>query len=408
MINYNKDELSKIYGENPNVAEFEKRLGKLESIFEKTYNEKATDGFSSPGRIEICGNHTDHNNGKVLVGAVDCDMLGVVSKCDNIIEIMSEGFPKIHIDLKNTSLMEKEKGTSLALVKGVVEGFKQRNLAVGGFKMAMDSKIFKGAGVSSSAAYELLIAEILNFYYNGDSLDRFLMAEIGQYSENVYFGKPCGLLDQSGISFGGVVTIDFEDHTNPKVEKLGCNLLGYEVVLVNTGDHSKLTNEYAEIRIEMNEVAEFFGKSVLREVDEKQFYGSFKELIKKFTGRHILRAIHFFEENHRVEIGVEGIKNGDTEQMLFAIGDSGVSSQINLQNVRVEGDRQQNVPLTLAIAESFVQDGVVRVHGGGFAGTILCLVAEAEKAEFVSNMENIFGKENVFSALVRENGTCHI
>ncbi|MEG2116913.1 MAG: galactokinase family protein, partial [Clostridia bacterium] len=406
-MSYNKENLKKIYGDGKGLQEFDGRVAKLARVFENKFGISNSDIFSSPGRIEIVGNHTDHNHGQVLVGAIDCDMLGVTAKSSNV-HICSEGYPDIIFDINDTILNENEKGGSKAMVKGVIQGFKNNGFKIGGFKMAMDSKIFKGAGVSSSAAYELLIAEILNFYYNGDALDRFKMAEIGQYAENIYFGKPCGLLDQSGISFGGIVNIDFENPKSPKVNPLGCDLLGLEVVIVNTGDHSNLTNEYADIKLEMNAVANFFGKSVLREVDKNEFFKNIKTLRENVSDRAILRAIHFYDENDRVQKAVDGIKNKDVSKLISAIEESGLSSQTNLQNAYKEGSRSQGISLAVAIAKENISHGTARVHGGGFAGTIIAFVSKAEKQEFANKMADIFGKENVFSATLRESGSCHL
>lgn len=407
MINYDKENLTKIYPNNDSLVEFNSRIKKLEKQFINIYNTEPTDVFSSPGRIEIVGNHTDHNHGQVLVGAVDCDMLGVSSKADDI-SIMSDGFPEIKFDLNDIELKDNEKGTSKAIVKGIVKGFQDRNLNIGGFKMCMNSNIFKGAGVSSSAAYELLIAEVLNYYYNNDQIDRFILAQIGQFAENVYFGKPCGLLDQSGISFGGVVNIDFKNPNKPKVTPLGCSLNGYEVVIINTGDHTKLTNEYADIRLEMNKVAECFGKEVLSEVSEKDFFESINILRDKVSDRAILRAIHFFDENKRVQDAVEAIKENNPHEFIRAVDRSGLSSQTNLQNAYQEGNVEQGVPLALAIAKHNISNGACRVHGGGFAGTIIAFVRPDAKFAFADNMAKLFGENNVIIASIREFGSCHI
>lgn len=406
-MTYDRENLKKIYGDGKGLQEFDGRVLKLAKVFENKFGIACTDTFSSPGRIEIVGNHTDHNHGEVLVGAIDCDMLGVTTKATNV-HILSDGYPDIVFDIKETYLNENERGTSKAMVKGVIQGFKDRGFNVGGFRMAMDSKIFKGAGVSSSAAYELLVAEILNYYYNDDILDRFKMAEVGQFAENVYFGKPCGLLDQSGISFGGIVNIDFENPKAPKVYPLGCDLLGYEVVIVNTGDHSALTNEYADIRLEMNQVANFFGKSVLREVERDEFFANIKNLREIVSDRAVLRAIHFYNENDRVKKAVAGIREKDSKKLIDAINESGISSQTDLQNAYKEGSRSQGISLAVALAKESIEKGTARVHGGGFAGTIIAFVEADKKEEFAKKMSDIFGKENVFSATLRENGSCHV
>ena len=404
---YNEENLTKIYGNGKGVAEFPARIGILNDVFKAKFGHDSTDIFSSPGRIEICGNHTDHNNGRVLVGTIDCDMLAVVEKADKV-HIISEGYVDMIFDFNDTTLLPREKGKSKAMVKGVLQGFKDRGFNIGGFRMVMDSRIFKGAGVSSSAAYELLMAEILNFYYNDGALDRFKMAEVGQFSENVYFGKPCGLLDQSGISFGGIVDIDFKNPKEPIVNRLGCDLLGYEVVIVNTGDHSSLTKEYAAIIGELSQVAEYFGEKVLRDVPQERFMIKLPQLRKKVSGRAILRAIHFYEENYRVEIAVRAIKEKKSKLLLSTIEKSGLSSQTNLQNAYKEGDLNQGISLALAVAKTFIKDGTARVHGGGFAGTIIAFVKSREKVKFANKMKNVFGNDNVFSATLRELGTCHL
>ncbi len=378
----------------------EKRLEKLQAKFEERFGFKSETTFSSPGRIEICGNHTDHNGGKVLVGAIDCDMVAVACKADDVV-VLSEGYPEFSFSLSEIALENTKIGTTPAMVKGVIQGFKENGYNIGGFHIVMDSKIFKGAGVSSSAAFELLICEILNRFYN-DNLSRIEMAKIGRYAENVYFGKPSGLLDQSGISLGGICEIDFAKE--PVVDRIESSLGDYEIVIVNTGDHSNLTNEYSKIREDMKTASEFFGKTQLSEVAESEFYANIPSMKKVMSGRCILRAIHFFEENHRVEKACEALRKDDLKDFLVQINNAGISSELYLQNTTYPADKDQNLVLALKIAKDTIKDGAVRVHGGGFAGTIIAFLNKAEVPAYVEKMASVFGKENTLVAKVRSEG----
>ena len=360
--------------------------------------------FSSPGRAEILGNHTDHNHGKVLVAAISCDTLSVAARDDRV-RILSEGYPEVSFAPEDLTLREEERGTSAALVKGVMKGLVDRGYRVGGFVAAVTSGVFKGAGVSSSASYEVLIAEIMNALYNGGRISPENKAFVSQYAENEYFGKPCGLLDQMGIALGGISTIDFEDPDNPRKKTLFPDLQGYDIYIVNTGgDHSHLTFDYAGIKDDMHQVAEFFGKRVLREVDEELFYSQMPVLSRKLSGRAVLRAIHFFEENRRVTAAVAAVERGDIAAFLANVAASGKSSYQLLQNCYSPGDTVQRIPLALAMTEKLVSDGAARVHGGGFAGTILAFVGKAESRNYCDTMARIFGEANVFRLSVRESG----
>ncbi|MFI3166625.1 MAG: galactokinase family protein [Bacillota bacterium] len=376
------------------------RLEKLQNRFSKRFGGKNEAIFSSPGRIEICGNHTDHNGGKVLVGAIDCDMVAVASKADDVV-ILSEGYQEFSFKLSEIDLEKTKIGTAPAMAKGVLQGFKNNGYNIGGFHLVMDSKIFKGAGVSSSAAFELLIGEILNRFYN-DNVSRIEMAKIGRFAENVYFGKPSGLLDQSGISLGGICEIDFAGE--PVVDRIESSLGDYEIVIVNTGDHSDLTDEYSKIREDMKTASEFFGKTQLSEVSESEFYANIPSMKKVMSGRCILRAIHFFEENHRVEKACEALRKDDLKDFLVQINNAGISSELYLQNTTYPTDKDQNLPLALKIAKDTIKDGAVRVHGGGFAGTIIAFINKAEVPFYVEKMACIFGKENTLVAKVRSEG----
>ena len=400
---------SLFYGENADEKLIEKRI---RDLFEQFYNAEGVYPekiFSSPGRAEILGNHTDHNCGKVIVAAISCDILAAVKKTnDGKIKIISEGFSPVSADLSDLKFVEGEIGTSAALCKGVANALKEKNLPIGGFTAHFTSSVFKGAGVSSSASFEVLVAEIFNELYLGGKLTAVEKAVISQYAENVYFGKPCGLLDQSGIAIGGLTKLDFEVPTSPVVSPLK-PFSGYSLVITNTGgDHASLTSHYAAIRKEMEEIAEYFGKKVLREVPYNAFYEHIGALKQKFSGRAILRALHFFEENERVDRAEKALAIGDLKEFLKAVNESGLSSLNKLQNCLVPGDEAQPVVLGIELSRRIIKDGAVRVHGGGFAGSILAIVNDGEVNAYMTEMGKWFGAENVFKASIRPLGTAEI
>ncbi len=366
--------------------------------------------FSSSGRIEICGNHTDHNHGKVLCASVTVDTLGAVTKRDDgIITVDSEGYDPVVVDTKDLKADKKEYGTTRGLVRGVLKGMADKGYLIGGFDATVRSSVFKGAGVSSSASFELLITEILNVLYNDGKMDKMEKARVSQFAENVFFGKPSGLLDQSAIALGGVSFIDFKNLQKPVVKNLTWGFDDVDVVIVNCGgDHCNLTPNYSAIRSDMEEVARCFGKKYLRQVSEKDFYDSIPELSKKVSERAILRAIHFFEENKRVVALYKAIEKGSEKKTFEMINASGESSYKLLQNCYPEGSVDQPIPLALTLTKKF--DGVraTRVHGGGFAGTILTMVNKDKTSSYVEYMSNIFGKENVFVLGIREAGATEV
>ncbi len=402
-------DLRKLYGERANLAEQEKRFDYIAEVFEKAEKTKADYFFSSSGRAEILGNHTDHNHGKVMVAAISCDIVAAVKKTDNnIITICSVGYPALTVNIDKTEVNPKEYGTSLALTKGIANKLKEMGYTFGGFTAHTDSNIFKGAGVSSSAAFEVLVCEIINKLYLNGVLNEVQKAVISQYSENVYFGKPCGLLDQSGISIGSLTKLDFNVPTEPVITKLNPPK-GYSLVITNTGgNHAALTQHYADIRTEMEGIAEFFGKKVLRDVDYNEFMANTDKLKAKFNGRAILRALHFFNENNRVDAAEKALAEGNTPAFLQAVNASGVSSLNLLQNCCVPGDTDQPVIVGIELSRQIIKDGAVRVHGGGFAGSIIAFVSNAETEEYASYMKKVFGNENVFIADIRTVGTTFV
>jgi len=365
--------------------------------------------YSSPGRVEIAGNHTDHNNGLVIAAAVSVDTLAAVSPAAGKIVIKSKGYPDVEVDISDLTAHSEECGTSNALVRGVLQGFAERGYNIGGFNAVTVSSVFKGAGMSSSAAFEVLVARILNDYYNDGKISEVELAVISQFAENEYFGKPSGLMDQAAIATGGVSFIDFGKPKHPIISKLHWVFEDVSLVVINCGgDHSDLTPDYAAIRSDMESVAAFFGKNKLREVAKSDFYTSLSQAKKVLSGRAILRAMHYFEENARVKKIANAIEKEDKFEVFSAINASGLSSATKLYNLYPEGSAAREIPLALALASRREEVAACRVHGGGFAGTILTFVYNNGKEQFIDYMSALYGKENVFSLKIREWGAVKI
>lgn len=401
-------DLSLYYGKNyPDSLNL--RAEKLYKLFLDSEKKAPEYMFSSPGRAEILGNHTDHNHGKVMVAAINCDILCYASaRNDGKIVLRSEGYPDIVVDADDSAALPAEYGTSRALVKGVCSKLRADGYEFGGFTAYMTSNIFKGAGVSSSAAYEVMICEIINLIYLGGKLTPVQKAIVSQYAENVYFGKPCGLLDQSGIAIGSLSKLDFKNPVCPEIRKLTAPD-GYTLVITNTGgDHAKLTPHYAAIRGEMEKVAAHFGKKVLREVAEERFLAEMPALKREFSSRAVLRAIHYYNENARVDAAERALDSGDVRAFLNAVAASGESSMSVLQNCYVPGETEQPVALGIEYSKQITKNSVFRVHGGGFAGSILGYVENGELENYVASMGKVFGEENVFVAKVRPVGTAGV
>lgn len=366
--------------------------------------------FSSPGRTELCGNHTDHNYGKVLAGAVNIDVIAVVCKTDgNVIRVKSKGHGENKISLDELSPVKSEEGTSNAILRGVTAKIKEIGLNVGAYEAYTVSNVPAGSGVSSSAAFEALLGKITDTLYCGEKIDNVLLAKIAQYAENVYFGKPCGLMDQLTVTTGSAVKFDFCDIENPRIDKLDFDFMssGYKLCIVNTGgSHADLTDDYASIRTEMESVAACFGKKVLREVDSDEVFSNIKTLRDKVSDRALLRAAHFYGENERVEKAAKALKNGDFKEFLKCINDSGRSSFMYNQNIySVKNLHTQGVALGLNAAGRYLgEEGAYRVHGGGFAGTIQAFVPDDMADGFKSEMESIFGDNSCFIVSIRPCG----
>lgn len=383
-------------------------IQKLKKEFQNIFGEQETTCFSASGRTEICGNHTDHQRGKVLTAAVNLEILAVASKNNtNVIHIKSEGYPEFSVDLNSLEICEEEKGKSESLVRGLVKGFREKGIPVSGFDAVIDSEVSGGSGLSSSAAFEVLLATVMNYFFGEEKLNPVEIAKISQYAESVYFGKPCGLLDQMAVALGGCNYIDFKDPENLKIKSVEMEVSGYTLCVVNTGgDHSDLTQDYADITLDDREVSNFFGKNFLSEISEEEFYERMPELKGNISDRAILRGMHFFSEQNRVEEMATTLGKKDTAKFLMLVNESGNSSQNLLQNLySASHPEKQAIPLALELTKRFLNgEGACRVHGGGFAGTIQCYVPENRFEEYKNYMENIFGKGSVQKLEIRKAG----
>ena len=366
--------------------------------------------FSAPGRTEIGGNHTDHQHGCVLAAAVDLETVATVWVDDSsLIQIDSEGYPVITVDLNELDVREDEKNTTASLIRGIASAFVQRGAKLSGFRAKVKSTVLPGSGLSSSAAFEVLIGTILNELFFDKKLSAIEIAQIGQYAENVYFGKPCGLMDQMASSVGGMVYIDFEDPEKPKVQKLEADLetFGYGLCIIDTGaDHADLTDEYADIPGELAQLCQFFGKKYLREIPKAEFVQKIPELRGKVADRAILRAFHIYQENDRVRHLVDALRWNDIEAFLDLIKESGRSSWMYLQNITPAGAvEHQEVAVALALCETYLKgQGAFRVHGGGFAGTVQAFVPLDMLDSFKASIEEILGENSCHVLNIRQQG----
>ena len=366
--------------------------------------------FSAPGRTEIGGNHTDHQHGCVLAAAVNLETSAEVwLNHSNCVWIQSEGYPTFHVDLDDLTIHEDEKNTAAALVRGVLAAFAERGAKLEGFDAVIRSNVLPGSGLSSSAAFEVLIGTVCNELFFDKKLSAVEIARIGQYAENVYFGKPCGLMDQTASSVGGMVYIDFEHPDSPTVERIDfdLNAEGYALCIIDSGaDHADLTDEYAAIPMEMKQVCAFFGKEVLRQIPEEMFLAAIPALRGKVSDRAILRAIHIYQENKRVAKQAEALKCGDMNTFLQLIKESGRSSWMYLQNITPAGAvRHQEVAVALAMCDTLLQGrGAYRVHGGGFAGTVQAFVPLDQLDYFKTGIEAVLGAESCHILSIRAIG----
>lgn len=366
--------------------------------------------FSAPGRTEIGGNHTDHQRGCVLAAAVNLETVADVSlNGTQQVLVQSEGYPVFEVDLTDLRAREEEKNTTAALVRGVAAAFAERGAKIQGFDMVVKSTVLPGSGLSSSAAFEVLIGTIFNELFLDCKLSPIEIAQIGQYAENVYFGKPCGLMDQMASSVGGMVYIDFQDPVKPVVEKLHFDFqkAGYALCIIDSGaDHANLTDEYAAIPRELKALCAFFGKEYLRQIPEKKFMAVLPMLRGKVSDRAILRAVHIYQENARVASQVNALKKGDVDTFLRLVRESGCSSWMYLQNISpVRAVDQQPMAFALALCDQLLQGrGAYRVHGGGFAGTVQAFVPLDMQGTFKAEIERNLGEGSCHMLSVRPQG----
>lgn len=402
--------LEKLYGANAvdmQKARYEAAVKSFEDIYGKADNIRL---FSAPGRTEVGGNHTDHNRGCVMAAAVGLDVIAVVSPCDgSVVSVKSEGFPEDVVDISDLKIKENEKNSSAALIRGVAAGFKNAGYDVCGFKAYTTSNVLKGSGLSSSAAFEVLIGTIFSHLCNGGKVSAVKIAQIAQYAENAYFGKPSGLMDQMASSVGGFITIDFKDTENPVIDSVSYDFAssGYNLCIVDTkGNHADLTPEYAAIPAEMKSVAKFFGKSELRDITKEQLIENIADVRKSCGDRAVARAFHFFDDNERVGKEAAALRSGDIDGFLKLITESGNSSFKYLQNVfAVKSPEEQGLVMGLYLSENVLCGrGAVRVHGGGFAGTIQAFVPTDLLDTYSETMEKVFGKGSCYKLYIRPVG----
>lgn len=411
-MNFTKEILS-IYPSDQYEKQKE-RYTQVMQQFISSFNTQPEFVYSAPGRSEICGNHTDHNLGKAVGASINLDIIAFVSKRDDDkIEIKANGFSDILVDLNNLDSVQSEQGDSVSLVKGICYKYKQMGFKIGGFNAYTANNVLKGSGLSSSAAFEILIAFILNDIYNGRSIDAKTMAIASQFAENVYFGKASGLLDQLSCAYGGMIAIDFGNPENPDVRPLPFDFdkTGYSLIITDVNaDHADLTGDYVAIKTEMQSVASFFGKEHLNEVDFNEFKSKLKAIHQNVSERALIRAFHFFRENINVEKMVECIDNNDFEGFKQIVLKSGRSSFMYLQNIYSDKrPTYQKVSLALCMSDDFLdQKGAWRVHGGGFGGTIQAYVPNNDVKDYIDYMESVFGSGCCYSLKIRNVGPVRV
>ena len=397
----------RLYGDDAGQRQRYKRIS---DEFTAMFSHEPNRYFSASGRTEVGGNHTDHNHGLVMAAAVNLDVIAAVRATDSsVVTVKSEGFEADVIDISELGVVGSEQNHSASLIRGVCAGLKERGYRIGGFEAYTTSSVLKGSGLSSSAAFEVLIGTIVNHLYNDGRISAGEIAQVAQYAENKYFGKPSGLMDQMASSVGGFISIDFEDTSKPVIEAIdfdpaehGCCLC----IIDTKGSHAELTPEYAAIPSEMKAVAGFFGKEYLRQITKKDVLDNINEIRKKTGDRAVLRALHFFDENERVHRLSAALKRGDFDAFLSCINESGLSSYRYLQNVYPSSmPREQSVSLALYLCERLLGgEGACRVHGGGFAGTIQAFVPIGRLDSLKSGMERVFGEGSCYVLSIRPVG----
>lgn len=399
-----------LYGNDDLEKQKQRYLSAAENFLSFYPNREDFSIFSAPGRTEIGGNHTDHQHGCVLAAAVNLDVIAVVSfHNEGVIRIKSEGYPEDVLDLSDTTAKKEEYGKSSALIRGVAARFMENGVKIGGFDAYTTSAVISGAGLSSSAAFEVLIGTIINEQYNSSKASNEEIAKIGKYSENVYFGKQCGLMDQMACASGGLVFIDFADTENPVVKKQIYDFSDKQLNLCITdtkGSHADLTEDYVAVPAEMKQIASYFKKPYLRVVSEEEFYNAVPKLREKYSDRAVMRAAHFFDENKRAADETEALEKDDIDRFLENVRDSGNSSAFLLQNLySPKNPLNQEIPLAIMVSKRVLSgNGAVRVHGGGFAGTIQTFVPDSILYEYKNTIETLFGKDSCHVVRIRPVG----
>ncbi len=392
-------------------ADTRERYARLLGLHRQHFRAGPLYALSAPGRAEIIGNHTDHNRGRVLAAAINLDTAAVISPREDLrVRLFSEGYGLIELGLDNLKPGAQQAGSSAALIAGVAEGLVKRGYSIGGFDAVVGSQVLSGSGLSSSAAFEVLVCYIFDVLFNGSSVDFITRAQIGQYAENVHFGKPSGLMDQMASSSGGLVAIDFREAI-PQVDTIRFSYreVGYAMVIVNTGgSHDNLTEAYAAIPREMKAAAAVLGGETLSEVPFETFTDNLRRVREEAGDRALLRALHFYQENRRVAQAADALREGNLPAFFKAVNESGLSSETQLQNIHVN-EKEQPMALALALArETLRGQGACRVHGGGFAGTTLNFVPLDMLEGFTHAMEALFGPGCCHSLDVRLEGPARI
>ena len=413
-----KNVLRILYGEEPDLlnSQFERYKILIDRFLTK-FGDVDLHFFSSPGRTELGGNHTDHNHGRVLAASVNLDTISVCNyNNSNNVTIYSEGYDTpFFVDLNELKKKRDEEGTTNALIRGIASRFTELGYEIGGFNAFVSSEVLTGSGLSSSASFEVLIGIIFNALYNENKISAKQIAIAGQYAENNYFGKPCGLMDQMASAFGGIISIDFENPQDPKVETVDFDFesTGYKIIVVDTGgSHTDLTDDYTSIPNEMKSVAKFFNKEFCRDISMNDLLSNCKKLRKELGDRAILRAMHYIEENEKVVHQVSALRNNDFSKYLELVNQSGNSSFKWLQNIYSPKEvYEQGVALALAITERYIEEvneGACRVHGGGFAGTIQVYLPAKLVEGYIKLIEPVFGKGSAKILTIRSEGAIYL
>lgn len=403
--------LAELYGKD-GLSAASARVKKLKDEFFEHFSEHPDYLFSAPGRTEIGGNHTDHQNGCVLCGSVDLDMLCFVkANGTKEVRLYSEQFPPVICDISKARPDESEFGKSDALIKGVAAALREKGYEISGFDGMMTSRIPAGMGLSSSAAFEILVGTVFSALFCGGEISPVDLAKAGKYAEQTFFGKPCGLMDQIGCGVGGCVFVDFKKEQSPKIENISIDFskLGLVPCVINTrSGHSDLTDDYAAIRNEMEQIASHFGKDKLRFVESKDFYDRLPLLRKEYGDRAVLRAMHFFDENERARAEFNALKNGDKDLFLDLVNRSGRSSESCLENIwSIKDEKNQAAQFTIALCRRLLNgEGAVRIHGGGFGGTVQAFVPIERFDGFKRAVDEVLSPGSCCRILIRKVGSC--